>query len=360
MSETNDTGALVQGQARPTPREWMGALPTWWVPAVALLVLIVGTILIEWSTKGSSTFISPENLLNILRQWSFVGIIAVGMTFVIILGGIDLSVGSLVAFLGGLGILLMNHLMGQGWGELSAATVAFAVMISLGAVAGVLNGTLITRGKLAPFIATLGGLAAYRSLALALADGGEFRSASAEWFKALGTGGLAIPGTNIAPRAPEPIPLLFPWPVVIFFVLAASAWVLLNLTRYGRYVIAIGSNERAAVYSAIPVNRVKLLTYSLLGLCVGISGALLSSRMNSVSSSGTGLLYELDVIAAVVIGGTRMRGGAGTIAGTVIGVLILGVVGNMLNLLQVSVYLQGLVKGVIIIGAVLLQRAERL
>jgi ribose transport system permease protein len=282
------------------------------------------------------------------------------MTFVIILGGIDLSVGALVAFLGGSGILLMNHLLDRGWGEVAAAGVAFVLMLCLGTVAGMLNGVLITRGKLAPFIATLGGLASYRSIALALADGGEYRSASAEGFKAIGTGGLAIPGTNIAPRAPEPIPLLFPWPVVIFLLLSAGAWVLLNHTRFGRYVIAIGSNERAAVYSAIPVNRIKVLTYMLLGLCVGIASALLSSRMNSVSSAGTGLLYELDVIAAVVIGGTRMRGGTGTIVGTLIGVLILGVVGNMLNLLQVSVYLQGLVKGLIIIGAVLLQRAERL
>lgn len=360
MLETNDSGVRVQERPRPTLHERMASLPSWWVPAVALAVLVVGTILFEWVSKGQSAFVRPENLFNILRQWSFVGIIAIGMTFVIILGGIDLSVGSLTAFLGGVGILLMNHLIAGGQGELSATAVAFCLMIALGLVAGMLNGVLITRGKLAPFIATLGGLAAYRSLALALADGGEFRSDSAEWFKLIGTGGLAIPGTNIAPRAPSPIPLLFPWPVVIFLVLAAVAWILLNRTRFGRYVIAIGSNERAAVYSAIPVNRIKLLTYMLLGLCVGISGALLSSRMNSVSSSGTGLLYELDVIAAVVIGGTRMRGGTGTIVGTVIGVLILGVVGNMLNLLQVSVYLQGLVKGLIIIGAVLLQRAEHL
>jgi ribose transport system permease protein len=147
---------------------------------------------------------------------------------------------------------------------------------------------------------------------------------------------------------------------VILLVLAASAGVVLNRTRFGRYVIAIGANERSAVYSAIAVHRVKLMTYALVGVCSGVAAALLASRMNSISSSQTGSLYELDAIAAVVIGGTRMRGGAGTIIGTLIGVLILGVIGNMLNLLQVSVYWQGLVKGLVIIGAVLLQRAERL
>jgi ribose transport system permease protein len=139
-------------------------------------------------------------------------------------------------------------------------------------------------------------------------------------------------------------------------VLAVLAHILLTRTRFGRYVVAVGCNERAAVYSAINVKRIKLLTYTLIGFLTGIAAVLLSSRMNSVSSSGTGLYYELDVIAAVVIGGTSMSGGKGTVIGTVVGVLILGVVGNMLNMLQVSTYLQGLVKGLIIIAAVLVQR----
>lgn len=334
-------------------------LPVWFVPAVALVVLVAFTILYERHSTGQSTFIKPENLLNILRQWSFVGIIALGMTLVITLGGIDLSVGSLAAFAGGAGVVVMNGLMAAGTGELISVLVAFLVMILLGLAAGAINGVLVTLGRLAPFIATLGGLAAYRSLALAMAEGGEYRSSSTHWFSRIGTGGIPIPGTNIAPRAPEPIPLLFPWPVVIFILLGIVVWIVFNRTRLGRYIVAIGANEVAAKYSGIAVQRVKLLTYSLLGLLTGVSAMLLASRLNSVSSSGTGLLYELDVIASVVIGGTRMRGGSGTIIGTVIGVLILGVIGNMLNLLQVSVYLQGLVKGVIIVAAVLLQRAEK-
>jgi len=141
--------------------------------------------------------------------------------------------------------------------------------------------------------------------------------------------------------------------------MAFVAWVVLNRSRLGRYIVAIGSNERSAVYSAIQVARVKILTYAILGFCTGVAALLAASRLASVSSSSSGTLYELDVIASVVIGGTRMRGGSGTIVGTVIGVLILGVIQNMLNLLQVSVYLQGLVKGVIIICAVLLQRSDR-
>ena len=381
------------------PRHRAG-IPVWFVPAGALVLLVIFTVVYEMATRGSSNFIRPENLINILRQWSFVGIMAVGMTFIITLGGIDLSVGSLVAFLGGLGILLMNSVitapevmaasvdaaarladggepaagapgavavaLARTWtllrvdgSELTGVLLAMALMLTAGTLAGVVNGVLVTVGRVAPFIATLGGLAAYRSLALAMASGGEYRSASSDLFARLGTGGIPIPFTNVAPRAPEPIPLLLPWPVIVFTLVAIAGAVVLHRTAYGRRVIAVGCNERAAIYSAINVTRVKVFTYALLGLCTGIAAVLLSSRMNSISSSGSGVLYELDVIAAVVIGGTSMRGGRGTIVGTVIGVLILGVVGNMLNLLQVSPYLQGLVKGLIIVGAVLLQRAER-
>ena len=336
-----------------------GVWPVWTVPAAALAALVIFTIVYEISTKGESILVKPENLLNILRQVSFVGIIAMGMTLVITLGGIDLSVGSLVAFLGGIGILLLNALLARGSQEWAGVTAAFALTLVAGTIAGVLNGLLVAKGKLAPFIATLGGLAAYRSLAMTLVAGGEYRSEGTGLFGALGAGGIPIPGTNIAPRAPVPIPLLFPWPVLIFAIVALAAWIILNRTRLGRYIVAIGSNERSAIYSAVQVDRVKILTYGILGLCTGIAALLVASRLASISSSSSGTLYELDVIAAVVIGGTRMRGGAGTIVGTVIGVLILGVIQNMLNLLQVSVYLQGLVKGLVIIGAVLLQRTER-
>jgi ribose transport system permease protein len=366
-------------------RRWtVGRLLEVFGPLLALFVLVGVT------TIFNRRFLLPENLLNVLEDLSFRGVVAIGMTFVIILGGIDLSVGSLVAFAGGLGIWLMNtvinaapilkaaaeaqqfqmeapysavrvwlaHLfsaVGMGGSQAWGVLIAFAAILAAGLAAGLLNGVLIAKGRIAPFIATLGGLAAYRSLALALADGGEFRSASADLFKGLGTGGIRLP--YLANQYGNP--LVLRWPVLIFFACVVAAWVVLSRTRYGRYVYAIGSNERAALYSAIPVDRIKIATYGLIGLLTGVAAMMNASRMNSVSSGQTGSMWELDAIAAVVIGGTRMTGGAGGVWGTLVGLLILGVIGNMLNLLQVSPYLQGLVKGLIIVAAVLLQRGRR-
>lgn len=353
-------------------------------PLIALILLVGGTSIFN------PRFLMPENLLNVFEELSYRGFIALGMTFVIILGGIDLSVGSLVAFAGVLGMWLMNvvitaprileaaaaaqeagldlqasfvHLklaaffdaIGMGGSEAWGVLIAFAVIPLTGLAAGILNGVLITKGRIAPFIATLGGLAAYRSLALAIADGGELRSASDTLFKSLGTGGITM--HFLENRYGQP--LVLRWSIIVFIIAIVLAHIVLNRTRYGRYVYAIGSNERAARYSAIAVNRIKLITYALIGGLVGIAALMNSSRMNSVSSGQSGSMWELDAIAAVVIGGTRMTGGRGQIWGTVVGLLILGVIGNMLNLLQVSPYLQGLVKGAIIVAAVLLQRGGR-
>jgi len=244
------------------------------------------------------------------------------------------------------------HLDGS---EPKGVAIAFTSTVLIATIAGWIAGVLIAKGRLAPFIATLGGLAIYRSIALSLADGGEFRSAGGKAFAAIGTGGINLPFAELRPG----VPLQLPWPVVIFLLVALFAAYLLNKTRFGRYVYAIGSNERAAVYSAVRVDRIKIWTYTLMGAACGVAALLLSSRMNSIASSSTGNLYELDAIAAVVIGGTRLGGGSGTIRGTVIGVLILGVISNMLGILDVSPYLQGTVKGSIIIAAVLLQQIGR-
>lgn len=359
-------------------------VPPWAGPLIALLVLVVYTIAHELVRDGATTFARPDNIINILKQNSFVGIIAVGMTLALTLGGIDLSVGSLVAFAGGLGIWLMNavidatkllesvkeaaeigianehgrvpiaiaetavalHIGGsEAWGfAIAAVTILLAATL-----AGLLNGTLIAKARVSPLIVTLGGLAAYRSLALALADGGEFRSSSKALFAI--PGNYAIPFPGLADGMPLPI--------VGFACVIVIGAVLLNRTRFGRYVTAIGCNERAAIYSAINVTRVKIAAYALVGAAAGVAAMLVSSRMNSVSSAQTGQFYELDAIAAVVIGGTRMSGGSGTIVGTVIGVLILGVIANMLVMLDAPVYLQGLVKGVIIVAAVMIQRPGR-
>jgi ribose transport system permease protein len=371
-------------------------------PLLALAALVFVTYKAEIYFKGEKNFLKPENLINILKQWSFVGIVAIGMTVVIISGGIDLSVGALVAMAGGAGIWLMNTAVDAAkfisdndaaikdykdnvamgltsipltlpWSGVRVALAhmfqtlhmdgsnawgvffAFAATILLATIAGWLAGVLIAKGRLAPFIATLGGLAIYRSIALSLADGGEFRSSGGTAFSAIGTGGINLPHFELRPG----VPLQLPWPVIIFAIVAVFAAYLLNKTRFGRYVYAIGSNERAAVYSAVRVDRVKIYVYTLMGALCGVAALLLGSRMNSIASSSTGNLYELDAIAAVVIGGTRLGGGSGTIRGTVIGVLILGVISNMLGILDVSPYLQGTVKGSIIIAAVLLQQVGR-
>ncbi|MBV8781838.1 MAG: ABC transporter permease, partial [Phycisphaerae bacterium] len=351
-----------------------------------LFLLILITALAEHVCKNANTFLSTENFINILWQWSDVGILAIGMTLVIILGGIDLTVGSLTALAGGIGIWVMNTIIGAhdvlqqisdardigmpspfsdfrselahlviqlhlDGSEFWGVSLGVFAMLGIAAAAGALNGLLIARGKIAPFITTLGGFAAYRSLALAMVDGGSFNSQSTRILPALG-GGIPIPGIMIAPN----MPLRLPYSVIALFVIAGLAGVILNRTRYGRYVIAIGCNERAARYSAIDVSTIKIITYTLSGLLCGIAGLMIVSRNGSIASSSTGSLYELDAIAAVVIGGTRMRGGSGSILGTLLGVMILGVIASMLNFLDVSPYLQGLVKGVIIIAAVLVQR----
>jgi ribose transport system permease protein len=356
-------------------------------PLITLVLLILATAVCQRLRSGADTFLSLENFRNILANWSFVGIIALGMTFIIISGGIDLSVGSLVAFAGGAGIWMMNtaidaarirqefsdagqtnlplpysafradlanvmislHLAGS---ERVGVIIAVAITLLIGVLAGILNGLLVVRARIAPFIATLGGLAAYRSLAMAMIDGGTFDSKSPDLFHRIAGGGIAIPGLHVSAGRP----LIVPYPVFVFFFIALVMGVVLNKMRFGRYIFAIGNNERAARYSGVNVDRVKILAYVLIGALTGISALLVASHTNSVSSSSTGELYELDVIAAVVVGGSRMTGGAGTIFGTVIGVLILGVIGNMLNFLDVSIYLQGLIKGGIIVAAAFVQQ----
>lgn len=305
--------------------------------ALALLVIISACL--------SEHFLKPQNLLNITRQVSYTGIIALGMTFVIIGGGIDLSVGSGVAFIGGLTIMLINYFIGAFGPEYQYVVffLALGCGLMMGALGGLFQGLLITKGKLAPFIATLGFMAIYRSGALHFGQGGEFRVDYAmKIFSEFGTGSV----------------FGLPLPSLVFFALAIVFSIILNWTSFGRYVCAIGSNEKVAAYSAIQVDRVRSLTYVICGLTVSLSAFLLSGRMNSINSTNAGTLYELDAIAAVVIGGTAMTGGRGSMAGTVAGALILGLISNMLNMRGVSPYLQGTVKGLVIIFAVLIQRPD--
>lgn len=299
-----------------------------YAPLIALIILLVA------SGFASEHFLIPRNLTNVLRQVSYTGIIALGMTFVIIAGGIDLSVGSMVALVGVLCIMLLNWL-GDGW---FAVMMAIAAAVTMGAALGAINGLIITRGRVASFIATLATMSILRSLTLYVSDAGEVVSENSSFPEVGGGYWLGIPV-----------------PVWVFACLALICHVLLKHTAYGRHVCAVGSNATVASYSAIKVRWVYFTTFVIAGVMVGISAVMLSSRLNSVSPGDAGLFYELDAIAAVVIGGTALAGGRGTIWGTVIGVIILGIINNMLNLLGVSAYLQGTVKGLVILIAVLAQ-----
>ena len=305
---------------------------TKYAPLIALVVLFI------ISSFASEYFLNFRNITNILRQSSYTGIIALGMTFVVIAGGIDLSVGSMVALVGGGVIMILNH-FGPGPGAIVWAVLAG---LCFGALAGLVNGLIVTKGRIAPFVATLGTMSIFRSLTLYISNAGEFRSAN-DFYPALGSGYF----------------LSIPIPVWIFFSMAVVFHLILNNTRYGRYVCAVGASEKVAVYSAIKIDAVKCVTYVLTGAAVAVSAILLSSRLNSLSSSNAGVFYELDAIAAVVIGGTSLSGGAGSIFGAVIGAVILGMINNMLNMVGVSPYLQGTVKGAVIILAVLMQYKRR-
>jgi ribose transport system permease protein len=328
-------------------RGWLAAAS----PLLALIGLVIAAAAVEFYSvpADQGAFLSVHNFLNILRQSAPWGVVAIGMTFVIISGGIDLSVGSIVALAGGLGILAMNAASDSGAAAGVAAVVGVLAITGTALLLGALNGLLITVGKIAPFIATLSTLAAYRSISQAIVDGGNYSSSNSV-FATLGSAGIEL--GEMSGRTVQ-----LHYPVLIFFVLAILGSLLLRLTVYGLRVRAVGDNEKAAAYAALPVRWVRLVTYSLSGLTCGIAAVLIASRMGgTVSSGSTGLFYELDAIAAVVIGGTRMQGGAGRVWGTVVGVMILGVINNMLNMLGVGTYYQGLVKGGVIVAAVLVQR----
>ena len=298
-------------------------------PYIALAVLFVACAI------SSPAFRRPQNLINITRQISYSGIIAIGMTFVIIGGGIDLSVGSLLAFAGSVGIIAMNHCDNPAL----AVAVAIVVSIAVGASCGALNGALITVGKIPPFIVTLGTLSIFRSLTLYIANAGLLTSKHDLFAR---FGGAIILG--------------IPLPAWLLLVLAIIGAIILQQTRLGRYICAVGSNERVARYAAINTNLIKFSTYVIAGFLAGISAVMLGGRLSSLSSTTAGLSYELDAIAAAIIGGTAMAGGRGSVIGTLAGALILGIVSNVLDMWGVSVNLQGTVKGVVIIIAVLIQR----
>jgi len=305
-------------------------------PFIALVALFILGIFVN------DAFLSAGNVSNILARSSFIGIVAIGATFVITTGGIDLSVGSMAAFISGCMILLMNALMATIDSLVTIIFLAIVASAAIGGLAGMINGLLTTKAKIEAFIVTLGTMGIYRSLVTYMADGGT----------------LSLNFTLGDVYSEVYYGTLFglPYPVWVFLAVAVIGYVLLNMTVFGRHCFAVGSNESVAHYSAINVDRVKTATYILQGLCVSIATIIYVPRLGSASGQ-TGILWELEAIAAVIIGGTMLKGGYGRIGGTVVGALILTLIGNILNLTDaVSNYLNGAVQGVIVIVAVYLQR----
>lgn len=308
-------------------------------PMLALILLvIVGASL-------NDNFLSYGNVTNVLARSAFIGIIAVGMTFVITAGGIDLSVGSMAAFVAGVMIIVMNALiptMGIGWPTIM---VGMLTAIAVGLTAGLLNGVLIAKVGIEAFIVTLGTMGIYRSLVTWLADGGTL-SLNYEL------------RTLYRPVYYEGL-LGIAWPIIVFAVVAVLGEIVMRKTPFGRHCAALGASEQVARYSAVKVDRTRMLTYVLLGTLVGVACIMYVPRLGSASAS-TGVLWELEAIAAVIIGGTMLKGGYGRVWGTVVGVLILSLIDNILNLASiVSPYLNGAIQGAIVILAVVLQREKK-
>jgi ribose transport system permease protein len=272
-------------------------------------------------------FLTISNLLNVAQQTSINAVVAVGMTFVILSGGIDLSVGSIVAVAG----VVLGALLQAG----QPGVIAIAAALAVGTATGLVNGSLVSWGGLPPFIVTLGMMSVARGAALLFTEGRPV-SGFDEGFRSLATGSVAF----------------VPAPVVIMLVVYVVAHVVLTKTTFGRYVYAIGGNEEATRLSGVLVRRQKTLIYGVSGLMSAVAAVILTARLNSAQPIA-GMMYELDAIAATVIGGTSLMGGEGTLAGTLVGALIMGVLRNGLNLLGVSSFLQQIVIGAVIVIAVL-------
>ena len=282
--------------------------------ALALLVVVVSIL--------SPSFLTTKNIFNVLRQTSVNAIIAAGMTFVILTGRIDLSVGSILAISGA----VCASMLVSGTNMIIAIIVALAI----GAVVGFLNGFIISKGKLQPFIATLATMTVFRGLTLVFTDGKPIT---------LGSGDLATPAIIM---------------IVVFLVCGY----VLNNTTMGRHTYALGSNEDAAKLSGLNTDKIKIAVYTISGILAAVAGIIITSRLFSAQPTA-GNSYELDAIAAVVLGGTSLTGGKGKISKTIVGALIMGVLSNALNLLDVSSYYQMMVKGVVILIAVLIKKKNK-
>lgn len=306
----------------------------WLIEQKSLIALIFLIVVVSFLNPN---FFTVDNILNILRQTSVNAIIAVGMTLIILTAGIDLSVGSVLALCGAFAATLIAMEV--------PVLIAVPTALLAGAILGAISGVIIAKGKVQAFIATLVTMTLLRGVTMVYTDGRPISTGftdvadSFAWF-----------GTGYAMGIPVPI-----WLMVIVF---AAAWYLLNHTRFGRYVYALGGNESATRLSGINVDRVKIGVYAICGFLSALAGIIITSRLSSAQPTA-GMGYELDAIAAVVLGGTSLAGGKGRIMGTLIGALIIGFLNNALNLLDVSSYYQMIAKAVVILLAVLVDNKNK-
>jgi len=318
-----------------TSGSWTGRLsmPTGAkVQEYALVGVIIGLVVVG-SILKPDTFPTVDNFRAILTQSSVVGVLAIGMTFVIATAGIDLSVGSIVAAAGVAGALWVD----------SGVLLFFVGALGFALLLGAVNATAIAYGRVVPFIATVAMLAIARGLALQMSDKTPISLLDYEEVRWFGTGKILGQPVSIA----------------IFVALTIIGWLALNRTAYGRHVVSVGGNREAARIAGVPVRRTIFSVYCLSGLLAGVATILLSGRLASASPI-SGQLLELDAIGATVIGGTSLAGGRATITGTFMGVIVFGLIFNLLTQLDLATEWQQIVKGVIILAAVLIQRPERI
>jgi ribose transport system permease protein len=323
--------------------------PVFSIAIAFLIMVILQTIVLgfDYDSFGSWFTSWINNWINILRNNAGVGIMALGMTFVIISGGIDLAVGSTLVATGAVIMMLIDTgpkgiLGGIGLTGVPAYVITIILAIILGYLLGTGIGLLITKGKIPPFIATLGAMKIFRSVTQHFMQG---------YNPTVPTSFLQISSFRIG--------TLMPMPIIYWLIIAAILYYVSNRTIFGRQVIAVGSNEKAARLSGVNVERVKRRVYSLMGVLVAIAAIIQVSRIGSMDFANAGSGNEMDAIAAAVVGGTSMSGGRGTIIGTVFGMLIIAVMNNLLNLFGVPPFLREAFKGFIVVCAVLLQKKEK-
>ncbi|EGQ7968095.1 ribose ABC transporter permease [Vibrio cholerae] len=327
MSTRTMTNTTSDNRKKLLSKEWL-------IEQKSLIALLFLVVVVSFLNPN---FFTVDNLLNILRQTSVNAIIAVGMTLVILTAGIDLSVGSVLALCGAFAATLVAMEV--------PVLVAVPTALLAGAALGAISGIIIAKGKVQAFIATLVTMTLLRGVTMVYTDGRPISTGFTDtadtfaWF-----------GTGYALGIPVPV-----WLMVVVF---SGAWYLLNHTRFGRYVYAVGGNESATRLSGINVDRVKIGVYAICGLLAALAGIIVTSRLSSAQPTA-GMGYELDAIAAVVLGGTSLMGGKGRIMGTLIGALIIGFLNNALNLLDVSSYYQMIAKAVVILLAVLVDNKNK-